>query len=74
MVYDKDNGDADGCNAQAFGVEGSSTTSPKAVEGPTADHCSGDPKRNVENYALAAPIDDLAGDEAGNESKDRGEN
>ena len=57
MVHDQNHGGADGCDEQAFEIESSYAAFPKAVEEPTADHRPSDPQQNVQNDALAAPID-----------------
>jgi len=54
----------------AIEIESGHAAHSEDVEEPTADNCSADPKQNVQDDALAGPIDDFAGNEAGNEPND----
>lgn len=70
VVHDEEDGGADSRDHHAIDIESGYAAHSEDVEQPTPDNCSADPEKNVQDDALSGPIDDFAGNEAGNEPKD----
>ena len=69
MVHDEKRSGADSGDDHAVEIESGHAAHSEDVEEPATDNCSADPKKNVQDDALSGPIDDFAGNEAGNKPK-----
>jgi len=70
VINDEEHNGAERRDDNAIEIESVHTAHSEDVEEPAADNCSADPKQNVQDDALASPIDDFAGNEARNEPND----
>jgi hypothetical protein len=70
VVYDEEHSGTGGRDHHAVEIEPGHAPHSEGVEEPAANNCSDNPKKSVQDDALSGPIDDFAGNEAGNEPKD----
>ena len=68
VIEDEQHDSTDDRNNCAVKIQPAHTRHSKHSEQPPSEDCSDDPKKNVDDDALTGSVDDLAGDEARNES------
>ena len=70
VIRDEEHSGTDSRDEHAIEIEPGHARHSEDMEEPASDNCSAYPKKYVQDDTLSAPIDDFAGNEAGNKPKD----